>query len=306
MSSGASAGAVQALTAPRVNVLDDEARFQMGTSEALVTVNTTGSLSSSVHSPRGPLEFYADQTKLYDAHAGVSRSQPVIVTNGPLRPIHELWDELEPTGHLLSVVFSPDGLVAYPSQVPIIYSFPPMSPLADYKAARNYAAGARIAALTHVRRQLDKRRSAYTQRPPADVVAELTDEWGVSQLVVAKALGVTPTAVRKWRRGEAARPEHRDRLSQLAAFTALLGESVRDVGGWLEIPLSVQATVTPIDLFIGRQPELALLFAQNVADSEETLAAYAPDWRSRYASDPDYQVVSLADGSRSAIPRRER
>jgi transcriptional regulator with XRE-family HTH domain len=127
----------------------------------------------------------------------------------------------------------------------------------------------------------------------------------MSQLVIARAIGVSPTAVRKWRRGEVARPEHRDTLTLLAAFARVLEQHVHDPAGWIEIPISSQSTITPLDLFVARSLDLAVLFAAGLSDSTETLGALRPGWREQFAPDRDYDVIQLRDGSRTAVPRRE-
>ena len=51
--------------------------------------------------------------------------------------------------------------------------------------------------------------------------------------------------------------------------------------------------------------DLAVLLGAGLADPQETLDAFDAGWRTSTAPDPDYEVVSLKDGSRSAVPRRE-
>ena len=154
--------------------------------------------------------------------------------------------------------------------------------------------------------RLDQARAAYVaHRSPRELSQHLTDELGIGQLAIARALGVTPTAVRKWKRGDAARPEHRDRLAQLAALCdRLLDLGLHDPAGWIEIPVSTASPITPLDLFTLGRPELAVLLATGATNPQETLTALDPDWRTKFIVDPDYEVVTLADGSRTAVPRR--
>ena len=170
---------------------------------------------------------------------------------------------------------------------------------------RQATEGARSSAISILRQQLDRQRVKYSLEAPAEILTRLVADIGVSQLMIATALGVSPTAVRKWQRGDPLRPEQRDRLSQFAALLAAIGETgVHDPPGWLELPISTDSTLTPLDLFEGGRPELVVLFASELADPQETLDAFAPDWRDGYPPDRDLEVVQLQDGSRSAVARK--
>jgi transcriptional regulator with XRE-family HTH domain len=177
-------------------------------------------------------------------------------------------------------------------------------PIAEYRTLRRAATDGRRDALAHVSKSLDAAAAVYAQDAPQDVIRQLTD-LGVNQLVIARALGVTPTAVRKWKRGETAKSDHRGRLARLAATHALLTETgLHDPAGWLDIPISSESTLTPLDLFIGGRADLSVLLAARLMEPHEVLDAYAPAWRQTYPIDPDYEVVMLGDGSRSAVPRK--
>jgi hypothetical protein len=196
--------------------------------------------------------------------------------------------------------------------VPLIEHLPPatvapvnLDPVAQYRRARQSAKRASDDALDEIRRRLDKVKSEHAQSSPRDVLTFLADDLGVGQLTTARAVGVTPTAVRKWSRGDTAKPEHRGRLASFAAFCSLLMEmGLHDPAGWIDIPISDQSTLTPLDLFTAGQPDLAVLLGAGLADPQETLDAFDANWRESYAPDPDYEVIALADGTRSAVPRR--
>jgi DNA-binding transcriptional regulator YiaG len=180
-----------------------------------------------------------------------------------------------------------------------------LDPFALYRGARQSAKRASDNALDEIRRRLDKARSEHAQSSPRDVVTFLSDDLGVSQLTTARAVGVTPTAVRKWRRGETAKPPHRGQLAKFAAMSSLLMEmGLHDPAGWIDIPISDHSTVTPLDLFIGGRADLAVLLGARLADPQEALDAFDPDWRETSAPDRDYDVIALSDGSRSVVPRR--
>lgn len=175
----------------------------------------------------------------------------------------------------------------------------------EYRRAAAKLNRSRERVLSDFRRRLDGKTATYVQREPRDVVVTLTRDGGIGQLLIAKAVGVTPTAVRKWRRGETARPEYRRRLAQFAALIELLDEAgVHDPGGWLSIPVSSESTVSPVDLYLAGRSDLVLLLAHRLDEPYAVLDAFNPDWRAVFGIDEEYEVIEMADGSRSAVPRR--
>jgi len=240
-------------------------------------------------------------------------SQSGIIGSGALGPVLSVADligsnALTPTGS--SGISTAADIVRFAgSGIAVSGTLPtetqPVNVLAHYAHARTNARNSREAALGHVRRRLDIARAGYTQMSPRDVTTELGDALGVGQLLIARAVGVTPTAVRKWRRGEPARPEHLDRLAQLSALYRVLREvGVYDPASWIDIPISGESTLTPLDLLIGGHSDLAVLYASGLADPQETLDAFNAGWRADFPTDRDYEVVTLADGSRTVVPRR--
>jgi hypothetical protein len=172
--------------------------------------------------------------------------------------------------------------------------------------AKRTERNAREEALEDARKRLDSATAHYARLSPQDVVQYLADELGVGQLPIARAVGVTPTAVRKWRRGDPARIEHRTGLARFAALNDVLGEvGAHDPASWLEIPLSSKSTLTPMDLYLAGRADLVLLQASRLDTPHETLDQFDIDWRVKYPIDADYEIVTLSDGSRSAVPRRQ-
>ena len=218
------------------------------------------------------------------------------------------------------VVSSLAGMAALtsPSRAPARYAMPliehlptstgspvNLDPVRSSRAARELAKRANQDALEEIRHRLDVAKSEYAKSSPKDVLAFLSDDLGVGQLTTARALGVTPTAVRKWRRGEAAKPSHRGRLASFAALSSLLMEmGLHDPAGWIDIPISDRSTLTPLDLFTRGRADLAVLLGARLADPHEALDAFDASWRETYAPDQDYEVIALEDGTRSAVPTR--
>jgi|SRR5829696_71075 len=180
-----------------------------------------------------------------------------------------------------------------------------VDPVTQYRAVRGAAREARGDALADLRRRLDAAAAEFLRRSPREVAGHLTDELGFGQLVVAKAVGVTPTAVRKWRRGEPAKTDHRRKLAQLAAFGSILGEvGVHDPGGWIDIPISAESSLTALDLFVAGRADLGVLAGGRLSDPHETLELFDPDWRSNAPTDAHHRLLRLSDGSEVIVPRR--
>ena len=180
-----------------------------------------------------------------------------------------------------------------------------LDPLAKYRVARRFAERTGLEALENLQRRLDTSKSNYAQARPEAVIRFLAEDLGIGQLTTARAVGVTPTAVRKWRRGEAAKPDHRGKLAAFAAMSSLLAEvGLHDPASWLDIPISHQSTITPLDLFLGGRSDIVLLLASRLAEPHEALDLFDAQWRENYPVDSEFDVVTLSDGSRSAFPRR--
>lgn len=189
-----------------------------------------------------------------------------------------------------------------------VLSFSPVNvdPVHDHRELIGVLKRSRTDMLAGIRRQLDVAKAERAQEAPRDVVLALTLELGVGQLLAARAVGVSPTAIRKWRRGDQARPARRAQLAQFAAMCDLLRRTdLHDPAGWLEIPISSDSTLTPLDLYVEGRADLVVALANRLSDPHETLDAFDREWRVRFPIDREYEVITLDDGSRSAVPRLE-
>jgi hypothetical protein len=153
---------------------------------------------------------------------------------------------------------------------------------------------------------LDDRASALVQNDLDVLLNAMGDDRGLPWSVVADLVGVSPTAVRKWRRGGEITPDRRARLARLVAFCQIVSEldpRIDDVGLWLQSPIVAGATtLTPADLF-ARGAELALLNrAATRTGAEELLDSIDPHWRTTTKPDDRHRVVEASDGVRSIVP----
>ncbi|MDX3548823.1 hypothetical protein PV729_25740 [Streptomyces europaeiscabiei] len=114
---------------------------------------------------------------------------------------------------------------------------------------------------------------------------------------IARLVGVSVSAVRKWRTGGDASPEKRRLLAQLAAFLDLLEESsVEDPAQWLEMDLAlpVEYSVRAVELYaIGHMIALLEIAGQR-RDPAHVLDEVDPEWREARRS--DIEIFTATDG----------
>ncbi len=155
-------------------------------------------------------------------------------------------------------------------------------------------------------RLLDERTSAAALRDPRDLLRELSHRRGLSWATIARLTGVTPTAVRKWRRGDTIGSTSRRSLARAATFLQMLDEHsspITEVGTWLEMPLSDQSTLTAVDVYSGGRVELLLDFAARRVSAHAVLDAFNPEWREQHAADGRFTVAVAEDGNLSIVER---
>jgi len=154
---------------------------------------------------------------------------------------------------------------------------------------------------------LDERTSRVAFQEAGELLELLATEFGLSWTTIARMVGVTDAAVRKWRRGEQTTPENRRRLARGVAFLQIIGERfpVHDAASWLEMRISDDATITALDLY--REGRLDLLFELigARANPHQVLDAFDPNWRQTYGVDERFKVVEGPDGEPVIVQRRD-
>jgi hypothetical protein len=136
--------------------------------------------------------------------------------------------------------------------------------------------------------------------PLSALLEELTDRYGFSWATLARCVRVTPTAVRKWRRGDEAAQEKKQRVARVLAFSHLLEQidpRLSDAGHWLEGLMTRSATLTRADLYRAGADVDLLRMARSVVRPgpdnvrpEDLLDHYVSDWRTRFANDDRFKV----------------
>lgn len=150
--------------------------------------------------------------------------------------------------------------------------------------------------------QLEARTDEAAKRSVADLLGELADA-GFSWRDIARLVGVTVPAVRKWRQGEPATGQNRRSVARLLAFVDVLRSDhlVQDVPSWLEMPLRTPA-VTGLDVYAAGRSDLLLAHAARHISSDVVLDAVNPEWR-QDASDR-FEVFTADDGEQGIRLRR--
>jgi transcriptional regulator with XRE-family HTH domain len=155
------------------------------------------------------------------------------------------------------------------------------------------------------RYDLDDRTSVKARSAVSGLLDELATDRGLSWATIARLTGVSVSGVRKWRAGDAPKPEKRLALARLAAFLDLVGEMpVAEPGAWLSMPLVAGFSATGEDLYIAGNVDDLLDYAAGHVQPKEMLDRFDPEWRARYAS--DWEIVTADDGNRSIHRRTEK
>jgi hypothetical protein len=150
---------------------------------------------------------------------------------------------------------------------------------------------------------LDQRAAVKARRDVQALLGELSSERGLAWSSIARLVGVSVTAVRKWRASGGATAQSRYELARLAAFLDLLSESaIDDPAGWMEmrLPLPSGHNLTPFDLYETGHTALILDYAGQRLTAGEVLDDIDPQWRERRSS---FEVFDAPDGMKAIRQR---
>ncbi|MGD9798067.1 MAG: hypothetical protein AB7H92_16530 [Microbacteriaceae bacterium] len=132
----------------------------------------------------------------------------------------------------------------------------------------------------------------------------LSAERGLGWSDIARLVGVSVQAVRKWRRGEAVTGENRLAVARVVALFDMISSEtpVQDPAGWLEIPVIEGYALRHLDLYRLGRADLLFDLAHLRISHEGAMAELTPEWRERYAL--EHEVYEAEDGQRSVRTRR--
>jgi transcriptional regulator with XRE-family HTH domain len=144
-----------------------------------------------------------------------------------------------------------------------------------------------------------------TKKSVAGLLEELTSDRGMGWSDIAEVLGVSISAIRKWRKGGDASPKSRSKLARIAALLDVLEEKglVQDPAMWMEVdlPLEDGYFIRPWDLYLEGHVSALIDLAEQRQTVDQVLDQVRPNWRD---SRSDFEVVLDVDGERS-IRRRD-
>lgn len=178
---------------------------------------------------------------------------------------------------------------------------------ADYLRTQVDMLGGEIQELQGAVRENDlaDRALEKSKKSVASLLDELAADRGMSWSDIAEVVGVSVSAIRKWRKGGAASPDSRSKLARIAALLGVLEEKgiIADPASWMEMEFTLEPGyfIRPMDLYLeGHVTELIEL-AEQRQTTAQVLDRVRPNWRQ---SRSDFEVVLDIDGERT-IRRRD-
>jgi len=157
----------------------------------------------------------------------------------------------------------------------------------------------------HYGERLAQARAAHSRRDPAQLLTDLSCTWGMTWVDIARIVGVSVPAIRKWRISASnASPENQSRLAALVGFLEVLNEVLGGAApaSWLALPLVERYSVTPRHILDETTAAALLDYAAGNITAVDLLDRIDANWRSTYRS--EYEVFTADDGN-PALRRRE-
>jgi transcriptional regulator with XRE-family HTH domain len=144
---------------------------------------------------------------------------------------------------------------------------------------------------------LEEATSRMAWREPRELLETLAIERGVSWVDIARLVGVSIPALRKWRLGENVSTENRRKLAHLTAFLDMISTApIADAAAWMELRLATETTLTAGDVYLAGRVDLLLDRAFGRITGYQLLDEFDHDWRQRHAADDRFEVRRGADG----------
>lgn len=143
--------------------------------------------------------------------------------------------------------------------------------------------------------QLNLRARDLARRPASSLLDDIAGR-GFAWRDIARLVGVSVPAVRRWRQGEPPTGSHLLAIARLLSLIDILRSDhlVAEVSSWMEMPLVPEARLTGIDLAAaGRFADLFDLAAGHESP-EPLLDRWQPDWRERYQA--EFEIFEASDG----------
>lgn len=151
--------------------------------------------------------------------------------------------------------------------------------------------------------QIEARTDEAAKRPPVDLLAELSG-MGFSWTDIARLVGVSIPAIRKWRQGESVSGENRRSVARVVALVGVLDKDhiIDDVPSWLEMPLA-GSRFTGLDVVEQGHTSDLMEFAANHISGSDLLDRALSNWRTD--QDDRFEIFDAGDGERAIRLRDE-
>jgi hypothetical protein len=153
--------------------------------------------------------------------------------------------------------------------------------------------------------ELERNARSLELESTPELLEALADD-GFAWATIARVLEVTPTAIRKWRKGAGVSSHHHQRLAHLLAMARMLTRvqpRIDDVAFWLETPCREDTTLLRLDLYRAQAYNALLALAAERRQAVEVLDVVLPDWRRLHARDERFQLTWAEDGSPLIVMR---
>ncbi|MFK4084008.1 helix-turn-helix domain-containing protein [Kribbella sp. NPDC020789] len=153
---------------------------------------------------------------------------------------------------------------------------------------------------------LDERAYLKARKTVPALLEELGADRGMGWSDIAELVGVSVSAIRKWRKGGDSSPANRFELARLAAMLDFLSEfAIGDPAQWLEIPFVLPGgiEVRPYELYRDGNVSALLEVASGRTPITAVLDEIEPSWREERRT--EYEVFAAEDGQRGIRFRSE-
>jgi hypothetical protein len=144
-------------------------------------------------------------------------------------------------------------------------------------------------------KDLDDEVNELAKLDPKDLLLELTKVYAFAWTDIARLVGISVPALRKWRTGGSPSTESLIALCRLVAFVRKLSDgTVKRPAAWMRVPIVEGYLVTPTDLYEAGMVIDLLDFAwgERNGDRYQLLSKFDPEWSAHYKSEYESFVDS--------------
>jgi hypothetical protein len=160
-------------------------------------------------------------------------------------------------------------------------------------------ADARRDQLKWLEHRLQEEYTRLSQRPAQELLQVLGTQHAFAWVDIARMIGVSVPAIRKWRHHGGVTPDNAAKLAELAAFATVLEEITPGIraAAWMSTPLVPGFTVAPADLYSRNRAASLLDIGHGAYPVAKALDDLEPGWRERFADGG----VDIADGPEGRV-----